>query len=235
VASVATSFGAANVTATIDTVQPAAAGITVQCTGPTAAAGTPVASFTAGNCSTTAVVQIGLKPTITASNIRVGTGSVTIAGVTNGGASVALLQWSGTAYVQVATTTASASGAYSFTRTISQTTSYRVKSPTATGLVSARYTAYVRYSVALSLSTTAGSVTAKATVNPKVGSVEIHFYRHNANGTFTYLGKAFTNASGVATKSFATTKGTSYTIAARAFATSHRLRSFLKQATITSK
>jgi len=67
VTSLPTSFGAANVTATIDAAgQPTAIQAGLQCT---TAAGSPVSTFTAGNCATTAVVTIGLRPTITVSNI----------------------------------------------------------------------------------------------------------------------------------------------------------------------
>jgi len=231
VTSLPSSFGAANVTATILP----SAGIFMTCDPTSYPVNSPVVGFKAGNCTTTAVVQIGMRPTVNASNTRTGAGSVSIHGVTNAGASVALLQWSGTKYVQVATTTASSTGAYNFTRTITMTTAYRVQSPTTTGLQSVTHVAYVRYGVSLSLtSATKGHVTAKTTVNPKVGNVEVRFYKLSG-GKYTYLGHAFTGSTGVASKTFSATSGKSVTIVTRALATSHRLKSGLTSKSIVVK
>ena len=235
VTSLASTFGAANVTASIATTQ--TLGVLRACDPTDAvgvdagAAGFPVATFTAGNCSTTAVVSIGKTPTISGTSVRTGAGTITVRGVTNGGSSVALLEWKSTKYVQVATTTASASGAYSFSRTISKSTTYRVKSPTVGGLTSAKKVVTVKFGIsALTSSRSGAKATVRATINPKVGSVEVRFYSVSKSGKRTYLGKDNTNSNGTAVRTFTVKSGSK--IAVRAIGEAGRATSAYKSKTV---
>lgn len=211
--SLPTSYGAATVTATMGQYQSSDCG---------SGAGSPAGS-TAGNCSTTAVVQVSPRPTIGGTSFRTGAGSVSITGVV--APNIAVDLYVGAA--KVASTTSNASGVYSFTRTISTTTSFTVK---AGGLSSSVFKVTVQFGSILTLSSTVkGKVVAKAAVYPAVASAEVRWYVVRGTSK-VYVGHSSTNASGVATFTFAVKSGTTITITNRVLAFNGRAASTYSRA-----
>jgi hypothetical protein len=187
------------------------------------AIGVPAGSTTAGNCSTTAVVQFSARPTIGGTTFRTGAGSVVITGVVAPSINVDL--YVGAA--KVASTTSSATGVYSFTRTVSTSTTFTVK---AGGLSSSLFKVTVRFGSILTLSSTVkGKVVAKAVVYPAVASVEVRWYVVRGTSK-VYVGHSNTNASGVATFTFAVKSGSTITITNRVLAFNGRAASTYSRA-----
>ncbi len=215
VTSLTTTYGAATVTATIEN-GPGTLNGGTQCASP---ANNPVTGWTAGNCSASAQVQFSKLPSIHGTTYRVGTGTVGIAGYVGPGITVALLENG----VQVATTTSSSvKGYYRFNRTITKTTNFSVK---AGGLVSGTLKITVKFkAIVTSLTTTAGRVNITIGVYPHVSNIVVHFYRIYG-GAYHYVGAARTGSTGFAHFTLKTTKGTTYTVSAVAFAGAGRATS----------
>ncbi|MCU1677036.1 MAG: hypothetical protein JWM93_1794 [Frankiales bacterium] len=153
-------------------------------------------------------------PTIAAPGSRNGTGPILISGVTRAGARVVLQkkEYGAAAFVRVGSTVAGSGGAYVLKPIAGRSATWRV---TVDGVATSG-TKYVRVFVnpTLTLTTTAGTLTARITTDPVAIRAVVSFYRVNADGTKTAMGSATTNSLGKATRTWTLPRGRTLTIIA---------------------
>ena len=156
-------------------------------------------------------------PTISVPSTVVGKSVVNVAGRAVPNSPVALYQktYPATGYTKVATTTASATGAYLFHRTVSKATTFYVRDYDRTNSVAR--TVRVRLAVALSLRTITGKLMMTGAISPAYSGVKVRFWRVNRNGTHTLLAERVTSR-GVARARVSAPSGHRITVVATAIA-----------------